>query len=181
MSNPIDNTIDESLKTLDNLVTEARKYVLQGDFMNRYIAAYNGVAAQLISIVSTPAIPVRDTGNKVHYMPSGEKWKLFMAATFFYQIDGNEGVKEMSCTDPFTCKFETFTIDKKRAITALNDYDSIYNQCMIKVMEINDKVASIAGINGNSEKLDRLAEVNTLFHEAVKNTRSIYETINTGH
>ena len=173
--------IDMAVTDLDAILDEAKKYLLSNDMFVRCIVQFQQNAGQLINIISSPAIRINDTSGKVHFMVAGEKWKLFMAANFFYAPGGNEGHKVINCTNPITYKFDTFVVSKEDAIKALNDYEEVYDRSIKNVMDINDKVSSLAELQQNSEKLNVLREVVTMIRNGIKANRDFYDTAMNGH
>lgn len=177
----INNMIDMTITDLDKLLDEAKKYILSNDMFVRCIVQFQTTAAQIINIISTPAIKVVDTSDKVHFMVAGEKWKLFMAASFFYSPNGDEGNKVINCTNPITYKFDTFTVSKQGAIRALNDYEEVYDQSIRTVMDINDKLSTLADLKQNSDKLNVLREVVTMIRKGIEANRELYDIAMNGN
>ena len=177
----VNTMVDMAITELDKILDEAKKYVLANEMFMQYIVQFQKYAANLISIMSNPAIRVNDVRGKVHFMVAGEKWKLFMAAQFFYAPDGNEGTKFISCTNPISYKYDTFLVSKNDAIKALNDYEEVYDMSIQTVMDINDKVASLANMTSNSDKLNVLREVVVMIRNGIETNRSVYKTAMTGH
>lgn len=177
----MNSVIDQAVTELDKMLDEAKKYILSNEMFIRYVVQFQQAAAQLINIISTPAIKVTDIQGNVHFIVAGEKWKLFMAAQFFYSPNGNEGQKVINCTNPITYTYDTFTITKNEAISALNNYEEVYDISIKNVMDINDKVSSLSSVNSNTDKLNILREVVGMIRKSIETNREIYKTAMSGH
>lgn len=176
-----DEMINAAIGQLRSMLKDAKQYVLQKEYFDRYLGVFANASAQLISTISNPAIRVFDIEGKMHFLVASEKWKLFMVAEFFYSVNGNEGQKEIHCTNPIEMKYDTFIIDKKNAIKAMNDYETLYDDNIRRIMDINDLMSTIQGIANNSDKLKVLESVIGMIEDAVKANHEFYEISKSGN
>ena len=181
MNNVVEQMIRASVDELDKCTTEAKKYLLQGDMFNRYIGAYAQNASQLLSLVSNPAICVLDIEANRHFMVGGERWKLFMVAALFTRENGTDGIKTIKCTNPATNSVDTFTTSKQQATQALEEYETMYDQGIERVMRINDLMSGLYKIESNSDKLKVLEEVTSIIHGAIEEQFAMYKAIENGN
>ena len=167
----VNTMIDNALGMLESLLNESRKYLLQTDMFNKYMQEFSGGVAQLLNSLMTPPIAVHDVNGKSHFIVPGERWKLFMRASFFYSDAGNEGVSEVTCTNPVTLSADTFKVSKADCIKALQNYESLYDRGIQTVMKINDMMLEIQKKNSNSEKLNGTLDILGMIKATLKEQR----------
>jgi len=181
LNSNVNKMIDTAIDNLDKILIESRKYLLQKEVFDRCIAAWQRQATDLIQLITTPAIAIRDVNGKIHFMVTGEKWKLFMRLNLFYSEKGSEGRSTIICTNPVEFICDKFEVDKSCVIKALRDYEEIYDASIMDVMAINDKVAALQSLNSNGEKLDNLQEASNMIRAAIKRNREITDVVAHGN
>ena len=180
MNARISKMVEDSIGGLYKIIEEAKKYMLQKEMFDRFIGMYQSEAANLLQMITAPAIVIRDVTGKIHYVVAGEKWKIIMTQLYFYSINGNEGQRVLNCTNPIDFKFDSFVVDKACCSKAMKDYEELYDAGIKQVMEINDKVMSLASLNTNGEKLDVLVKVTDMIKEGITRNQQVYESHKSG-
>ena len=181
MNDNVSKIVNDSISGLYKIIDEAKKYMLQKEMFDRFIAAYQSEAVGLIQMITNPAITIRDVEGKIHYVVSGEKWKILMTSMYFYSLNGNEGQRVLNCTNPIDFKFDSFVVDKACCIKAMMNYEELYDLDIKTVMEINDKVMSLASLNTNGEKLDVLREVTDMIKVGITRNQEVYSVNKLGN
>lgn len=181
VNNKVNNMVDESVKELYTIIDKARTCMLQKEYFDQCIVVYQTKAFQLIQMITTPAIVIRDVEGKVHYVVASEKWKIMMTGMYFYSEKGNEGQRTLNCTNPIDLKYDSFVVDKDGCKKAMQDYEELYDANIQIVMDINNKVMGIASLNTNSEKLDVLKEVTDMIKRGIERNKEVYEIVKSGN
>lgn len=136
------------LKQLELLANESKKYLLQPAKFRELFGQFTYGAAQVLQLVSSPAIRITDKDGEIHFIVGGEKWKLFAAMMSIDHEYSTDGEKQATivCTNPVQMCVESFEVTAINILTSMNDYEKIYNEGIISVMKINDKMNELAAL-----------------------------------
>ena len=180
ITNQMQMVINNTIAQMEKLVNDIETNIDKPTNFNLAIRTFNNAAAELISFISNPAIRVVDTSGKSHFMVGGEKWKLFMTINLFYSLNGDEGVREIVCTNPVDLKCDKFIISKTAAIEALRNYESLYDTGIQHVMTINAEAGNLINAATNPEKVEVLRKTVGLIKEAMASQLSFYDAVKKG-
>lgn len=146
------------LKQLEKLAAESKKYLLQPVQFRQAFSQFTYGAAQILQLVSSPAIRINDKDGETHFIVAGEKWKLF-AGMINIQHTVNVTETTITCTNPVHMCVETFNVEANDIMTAINNYEAVYNDGIVAVMKINDKMNALAELTSCGDQHKGMTEI----------------------
>lgn len=146
------------VKQLEMLTAESKKYLLQPAQFRQAFSQFTYGAAQVLQLVSSPAIRISDKDGETHFIVAGEKWKLF-AGMMTLQYTVNITEVTITCTNPVHMCVETFNVVADNIMTAIYNYESVYNDGIIAVMKINDKMSALAELSSCGDQHKGMTEI----------------------
>lgn len=158
---------------IDMLVTQGQKLIFEKEKFAQLANTYVQLIGQTIQLINTPAILIKDTNDKDHYMVAGEKWKLFSALV----LPINEtDLRSFVVTNPFIMKADEFTTTKTKVIEALMNYEEVYNKTIDMVMNLNLLIIKLQNQTSNGDMLNVMRESKDLLLEYKDYTNDYYKT-----
>ena len=158
---------------IDMLVTQGQKLIFEKEKFAQLTNTYVQLIGQTIQLINTPAILIKDTNDKDHYMVAGEKWKLFSALV----LPINEtDLRSFVVTNPFIMKADEFTTTKIKVIEAIMNYEEVYNKTIDMVMNLNLLIIKLQNQTSNGDMLNVMRESKDLLIEYKDYTNDYYKT-----
>lgn len=170
MENNFVEMLGQGIGQLRTLVEETRNHVLEPKMMEQSLQAFNGGISSFIQIITNPAVVIYDVDNKKHVAVGGEKWKLIDYLVRF----GENNMPVFKCTNPMIFEIDSFTVNKECIEAALNDYEIIYDELMINVMNVNVEFGMCLTTQSNSEKINHMTNICNIFDTSYEKMKKYY-------